>query len=364
MSDRLLTYVIPSRTIDETLKIHLKALLDTYQTSGENPPDIQIYCEDVSKASELGLAANIKFFEQEGSPFEKLVAAGKNLPESQYVVFSTADDLTFFSRADIEKMSAKRARVGVGHFLLCRPIEASRFRIFRGWTHFSQYMGTLPDSDRFNRYVGEGPVSVWGCYERSYFASLVNLVSELLTILDASEINLIEDVINTVNLTAYDHHCNDSVSLRFLDSNYAQNKNFVPSWNALQRVTARGAVGLVCFAIKSQFKWMVANGAGMQILSIEQIYQALMAHAQGYQAATSRKWREWLDVEWQPFEAPRIGVAPATDPKNPYLNSFVWAGRAPVNEIFPQSVWMANEQLRKFLAQIPDAIWQAHSVRG
>ena len=363
MSEHLLTYVIPTRSINESLEIHVTALINTYKSFDEPVPRILVFGKDVHSSNFAKLNLNIEVFEQNGSPFTKLVAASRKVADTQYVVFSTADDLTFFSTDDVRRMALKRARIGVGHFLLCRPTDSSRFRLFRGWTHFAHYMGTEPNYGRFNRYIGEGPHSVWGCYERDYFCEVANAINHLLTVLHSNELALIEDIINLLNLLVYDHHCGNSASLRFLDGNYKDNKSFIPSWIALNELAARGSVEVVCSIIKSALKRLFSMGAATQILSIEQIFQALYKHTDGYKCGKSRKWREWLDVDWRPFEARLSGVSQSTDSLNPYLNSFVWSGKIALNEEFPPCAWISNQRLRQFIAQVPDRVWRTHSIR-
>jgi hypothetical protein len=353
---------VPARVVDAFLIAHLQCLIYSYEQLEQIPPKIYLLCDAHGGFEETPLAGYVEIIRQSGSVFEKFVRASFEIRYYEYVVFSTSDDITLFDVRDIQAMHERRAKVGVGNFLLCRPAPNSSFRIFRGWTHFSQYMGTPPSTERLETYVKEGPHTVWACYEAGYFNELGAVVSNLLELLSSDEENLIEDIINVMNLMANDFYCKNSVSLRFMEGNYSSKASFVPSWEALRRVAITGRLGPISLVIKNQMKRMCRPDNGITLLSVNQIVEALQGHCDGYRTARSRKWREWIDVDWRPFAAPQTGVAPSTDSLNPYQNAFLWAGRADICEAFPRFAWMSEDRLRRFVEGIPNEVWAFHEV--
>ena len=357
--------MVPSRHFDQSLKAHVDALTATYRLFGESVPHIDIYSENNDQAGNIEFdSSGIKVVQSASNPFLKLVEAASNLPNARYIVFSTADDITYFSHHDVEKMQRANAKVGVGHFLLCRPTNKGRFRIFRGWTHFQEYMGATPSLLRFNKYISEGPHTVWACYERNYLVSLAEMVSCIMETVDKQNVNLVEDSINLVNLLVRDLHCEGSVSLRFLEGNYGERPHFVPSWQAIKNERISARLPKICMAIKDHLRRSNAADSSVTVLSLAEIAQALESHSNGYRMARSRKWREWIDVDWRPFEAGLSGIAPSKDFENPYLNSYVLTSSSGINEIFPGNCWLSNKKIVNFFNAVPLGVWQIHSSGG
>jgi hypothetical protein len=364
MSEADLSYIIPSRRLDDSLFLHIKALGVLYQMRGEKSPSFEIYCGEADANTPFGFSEipSFKIVKCCGGVFHKMVRAANSSLRSKYLVFSTADDLACFSYADVAGMMAVNAKVGVGHFLLCRPNSPLRYRIFRGWIHFQEYMGSPPDLLRFERYIGEGPHTVWACYERRYFVSVAEMVYDLLNILEEKDFGIIEDAINLVNLLASDYHCSSSIALRFLDGDYHKKEDFVPSWRVYQNIQSTDLLSRVCLSIKEHLKRCNKEDSYSLVLSVNQIAMALGSHVKGYLLARSRKWREWIDVDWRPFEGGLPRIAASHDSYNPYLNTFIWPGRVTLNEVFPKSCWLANNQIVRFIEGIPSEIWRLHSL--
>ena len=362
MSNQDFAYIVPCKTVDETTKAIVNALQKTYESRGANVPEIHIFTKGESDwlekfKKDLSKPESVIFHLTDGGAFHKMAAAVSVAEKFKYVAFTTADDLTFYSPEDIQRSVDGGWAVTVGHFMLARPTRNKGFRIFRGWTHFSQYMGNAPGIERLITYIGEGPHTVWACYNAQYFRSVARMTTDLIDILENNELNIIEDCINLVNLMASDRHSRDSLSLRFMDGNYSARQDFVPSWVVYEQISMHEKLGRVCGSISAHLDRARALGVSTLEFGNDTIATLLKAHCNGYRAARSRKWREWIDVDFNPFLPPRLGVSQSRDPENPYLNVFDWHGDAEIREKFPLTCWLSDENIVRFIRSVPKDVW-------
>lgn len=356
-------YIIPSFSLNESLLKHIEAVEAVYIKNKEEMPPVSVYVgDDENNEFENKKVEIHKIKLNYTSVFEKFVVSARELKKEDYIILSTADDLSYFSYCDVNRMRDCDARVGTGHFLLCRPVNNSRFRIFKGWTHLSEYMGLPPSIDKFNDFIAEGPHSVWACYEREYYISLAELINDLMQLLVDKNVVLIEDIINLSNLLVKDMFCSDSASLRFMDGNYGKKKNFILSIRAFDDIYKNNKLELLCVLIKKHLSRCYAMKASTFEINLNQIAKGLYFHCIGYSTMKSRKWRDWIDVDWRPFEKGKAGVGPSFDSLNPYLNVFVWPDKLELNEKFPKGSWISNAKLVNFIRCIHDDIWYSHAI--
>lgn len=355
-------YVIPATSLSAELSAHLRVRERFYAKRNEPQPATFIFCDQKSGGEIPTSIGDVKLVYSVGTWFEKLASVHKDPPDAEYIVFATQDDLTCFSQSDVTDMKQRGAKVSTGKFLLCRPVSNRGFRIYTGWTHLREYMGTSNTTERFLSFIGEGPHTLWACYEKHYFLSLSRMVADLVSILEPQEWNLIEDCINLANLLQDDSYASDSVCLRFMDGPYGSKINFTPSWVALDAVRAQGRLLNAVSAIKEHLI-RVSGSSTFHALSERDLSLCLGLHTEGYKRARGRKWREWIDVEYRPFDSPGAGVCASGDKENPYLSIYIWAGGARLHERFPTVSWLNDPQLKEFVHEIPLELWDYHAKR-
>jgi hypothetical protein len=327
--------------------------------------EVIVLTADTSAPRQDILSSNITIFKSSEPLWNRLCALTRARISSPLTALITSDDLWNFSKSDLIRFRDSNSKVGLGNFLCARPIDQEKLRLFSGWMQFRDYMHLPPTRARFQAYIGEAPVTAWGLYDTSYLLRLLTLVSNLLPTFDKAEhLNLIEDCVNLLNLTQKTCFLNNSICIRFFDSNFGMNPGWKLSLHCIEDMVRDGKYGILTKKL-AQFTHESKNQTpdGLYLDEIE-LGQSLVAHAIGYAAASSRKWRSWLDVEFYPLLPVQPGVIPNAGSPNKYDVAYRLSGKARPQGTFPSWSWMSDKIFVDALYSIPQEIWALHIARS
>jgi hypothetical protein len=363
----LATYVIPLRQIDTVASEIFSRLVVSHASDIDHYRFIlvvgDVRAEFVS--GDIAKYADVFRMDLSQGPFHKLASVGlASIIRSHVVHFVTGDDVWRFSTDDTRRFLLSKAMVSQGNMLCARPIDGGAFRIFRGRTLFREFMDREVSENRLWTYIDQGPETVYATFDARYFQSLAGLVADLIAILESEgNIILIEDVISVANLCCSSRYSAGSNCLRFVDVNYGVRSSHKFSWQVVQEISNNGLLDLVVEAVQNHLV-RVRSFSDHPVLdfSSTEIGRAIALFSHGYRTAALRKWRDWLDVEFHPFQDHGTGICPNANSPNKYDVVFRWYRGFDLKGVFPTQAWLGDFAQRELVLDVPLLCWQQKAV--
>ncbi len=361
----LITIAIPTTKLDD--KFHKTFDFFTRRLESEISKDdyeVIILTAENSGSPPKIAASNVTIIESAEPLYRRLTILTDLQIKSPLTALITSDDLWHFSKSDLIKFLNINAKIGLGNFLCVRPIDEEKVRLFAGWMQFRDYMPLPVSKDRMEAYIGEAPVTVWGLYDTKYLMRLIHFISDLLPALKKiADHNIIEDCINLVNLTQETCFLESSICIRFFDSNYENNPQWKLSLNCIKDIANTGGYGALAEKLSNFTKESKRYSESGLSLNEYEAGRYLLAHAVGYSAASSRKWRSWVDVEFYPFLPVQPAVIPNAGSSNKYDVAYRLSGITRPKGTFPSWAWIGNRIFINALYSVPPYIWALHGPR-
>jgi hypothetical protein len=222
--------------------------------------------------------------------YEKVYEVRNQISDSDLVLVSSDDDLYCVSKEDLTKFSNCQAQYAAPRWLMIKPSGYDLPKLWEAWIHFSKAARTEDSGRRVALFAGEGLHSFYGLFRGNSIKHKGILEKKLYALLKPIGCwSIVEDFGNLFTLF-FDKWLvlDDSWCFRVLDRQFQNNKSWIPSWTALDKLRTEysselnHATGYMANALEIM-------GAGE--ISIEpEITSLLSTHSNGYKLARSRFW--------------------------------------------------------------------------
>jgi hypothetical protein len=355
------TYVIPCRQITDQVVSRVNLLAEHLASLAT--PEFLIVTGEKPLSELSNKRIRVLYDERVHASIWTKIAATKNYDlNSDYVVLMPDDDLNFISLDDLGNWQGD-VNCGQSRHLMVIPKALGSYTLFDGWTHFfssEKYPNRLAQIDAL---IAEGPNTVFSTYRSGYFRSLAFLIEGLEAVLSRIHggTNIIEDCINLSNLVCGVQALPRSTLLRLLNSPSLQDRGIKISRVVFKEIENLSLLDEICSLVSGHIARHISP-MEPHFCDPSRVRCLLNRHVDGYAAASSRKWRGWIDVEFRPFEKPAYGlIVPTPDRKfNPV---FYWGGRIPLgSQTFPIGSFLSRPVTRDLLTRLPDSYWRGIPV--